>query len=238
MGRLYRATTSRIREWRLPGLLRQLQRAPPSAAAIMPIVARLREAWGNTGWSADLGAVEEVVTRALRSPGPFLECGAGFSTLLLGVIARRNGTTVWSLEQDAEWSLTMRRRLAAAGLHNVQLLYAPLEVTDGGAWYRCDDDAIPRAFPLVFCDGPAVLKSQWPEAVYLVWRSRLVAELTRRSIAFGTIVLDDAEDARCGRLVDAWRSAGLQTEIVATPFGRHVVASQPLMAPASGNQRA
>jgi hypothetical protein len=198
----------------------------------MPAVARLRAAWGNTDWSADLGALEDVVTRALDSPGPFLECGAGVSTLVLGVIAKRNGTVVWSLEQDAAWARTMRRRLAIAGLRNVRLIHAPLAIADDGVWYQFDDAAMPRGFPLVFCDGPAVWKSRWPEAVYLAWRSRLVPELRRRSIAFGTIVLDDAQDARCGALMDAWRGEGLDAEIVTTPFGRHVVARQPL-APSS-----
>ena len=202
----------------------------------MPIVARLREAWGNTGYSADLGYLEGVVIRALNSSGPFLECGAGLSTVVLGALTRQNGSSVWSLEQDEEGAHLLRSKLAALGLGHIQVVHAPLAVTDGAAWYTFDSPSIPRAFATVFCDGPAVRKSLWPADVYGAWRSPLVAQLRKRMMTFGDIVLDDAEDPRCGALIETWRREGLRTEIVETPFGRYVVAT-PLPAESRSSDR-
>lgn len=221
----YRAAHRQIRERRIPGLVRELQRTPASPDAAMLIVARLREAWGNTGYSADLGYLEGVVSRALHSSGPFLECGAGLSTVVLGALTRQNGSAVWSLEQGEEDARVLRSRLAALGLGHVHVVHAPLAVTDGAAWYEFDSSSMPRAFATVFCDGPAVRKSLWPPDIYGAWRSPLVPQLRKRMMTFGEIVLDDAEDSRCGALIDTWRRQGLRTEIVETPFGRYVVAT-------------
>jgi len=231
LSRLYNVIVDRTREWRIRDVVRELRRTEPSRATILPLVVRLRDAWGNTGWSADLGFLEAVVVEGLESSGPFLECGAGLSTVILGVIAERKGAVVWSLEQDERWSLAMRARLVALGLGNVHIVYAPLEIKDGAAWYAFDDSSMPRAFPTIFCDGPSVRRSQWPEAVYRGWRTPLVAELRRRGISFGSIVLDDADDRRCGALIDAWRHEGLLADRVETQFGPHVVARQPLVEP-------
>jgi len=219
------AIARRLRNRRIQRLVAALQGAPRSRQAIMPVVAKLREAWGNTGWSADLGYLGEIVEQSLGSRGPFLECGAGLSTVVLGALGDRDGTSVWTLEQDADWVQAMGDRLAALGLRNVELVHAPLSVVDGAAWYTFDDARMPRAFPAVFCDGPSVRRSLWPTDVYRQWRSRLVTELGLRQMAFGVIVLDDAEDMRCPTLVEAWRRVGLGVEIVETPFGRHVVAA-------------
>jgi hypothetical protein len=225
--RLYWATDDQIRLLRIKALVRSLKRAQLSRPALLSIVAQLRQTWGNTNYSADLGFLEEIVVAAMRPTGPFLECGSGLSTVVLGVLAQRNGVTVWSLEQDIVWSRAMWSRLAALGLSNVYLLHAPLELKDGGVWYGFDAAAMPRAFSTVFCDGPAVRKSQWPAAAHRAWRSRLVEELRQRGITFGKIVLDDAEDARSPDLIEAWRRAGLIVEIVECQFGRHIVATQP-----------
>jgi hypothetical protein len=112
--RLRHTLAGMLREQRLPWLARALLHVPATPGAIMEAVVRLRRAWGNDGWSADLGCLEEAVTRALRSPGPFLDCGSGISTVVLAAIAARRGTVVWSLEQDETWARLMRRRLAVA----------------------------------------------------------------------------------------------------------------------------
>jgi len=81
LSRLYNVIVDRTREWRIRDVVRELRRTEPSRATILPLVVRLRDAWGNTGWSADLGFLEAVVVEGLESSGPFLECGAGLSTV-------------------------------------------------------------------------------------------------------------------------------------------------------------
>jgi hypothetical protein len=119
----------------------------------------------------------------------------------------------------------MWSRLSALGLSNVHLLHAPLELKDGGVWYRFEAGSMPRSFSTVFCDGPAVRKSQWPTGAHRLWRSRRVDELRQRGITSGKIVLDDAEDARSPALIESWRRAGLRVEVVECRFGRHIVAT-------------
>ena len=104
---------------------------------------------------------------------------------------------------------------------------ARTEVRDGAAWYAFDDQSFPRSFTAVFCDGPAVMETDWPEPIHRAWRSGLVRELRRRGIAFETILLDDAENPRCPFLLENWRESGLITRVVETPYGRHVVATVP-----------
>ena len=228
LAQFYRAVRRRIREWRIRRAVHALRGIALSRDEVMPLVARLREAWGNTSYSADLGYLDELVERALYSRGPFLECGSGLSTVVLGVLAQRTGADVWSLEQDQEWAIAVGRRLTALGLGHVRLVHAPLEATpDGQAWYAFNHHSLPRNFAAVFCDGPAVRRSLWPPAVHLAWRSPVVSELRKRKITFGEIILDDHEDRRCEHLMATWRRAGLLTEVVVTPFGRHVVAIWP-----------
>lgn len=233
----HRAASDRLRQWRVRSAVRDLRRAALLPESVLPVMSRLRMAWGNTGWSADLGFLDAIVRQILETPGPFLECGAGVSTLILGVLAERTGKDVWSLEQDEEWFAFVRKELRDLGLERVHLVDAPLEVRDGAAWYAFDDQSFPRSFTTVFCDGPAIKQSEWPESVHRAWRSGVVRELRRRGIAFETILLDDAENPRCPFLLENWRESGLITHVVETPYGRHVLATDPA-ADQSGEKKA
>lgn len=72
------------------------------------LIAEMHAAWGNIAWSADAAFVTEIARRTLASPGPFLDCGSGLSTIVAGVIAQERGSRVWSLEQDRGWYEHMR----------------------------------------------------------------------------------------------------------------------------------
>ena len=222
---LYNAMEAHVRERRVLKLVRQLQTAPRTREAIMPIVARLRGVWGNDSFSADLGFLDEVVQRVLTTRGPYLDCGSGISTVILGALTTGSADTVWSLEQDEQWYQEMREWLEVLNLDSVQLLLAPLRIHGNVAWYSFEHPRFPSAFPLVICDGPSVRRSQWPDEVHRSWRAGVVPELRRRGVSFGTIILDDASDERCAGLIDTWRASGLHVATVETSHGSHVVAS-------------
>jgi len=209
---------------------------PLALPELLPLVASLRAVWGNGAWPADTGFMADAMACVLRTPGPFLDCGSGLSTIVLGVLARERGTAVWSLEQDAEWARVVQSRLDMLGLGNVTLVHAPLELVDGAVWYGFDDRIMPRHFPAVFCDGPSVGRSRWPAPVHEAWRSAVVKELRKRGITFETILLDDAEDPRCPALRDAWHREGLRTRVVVTPSGHHLVAEWPQSASAPAHR--
>ena len=220
----YEAFRTRIRRQRVRKLVAQLRSIERRSDAVMPIVTRLREVWGNDSYTADLGFLAEMVERTLTTRGPFLDCGSGISTVILGAITAGSDDSVWSLEQDEVWCREMRVELRRLGLPHVQLLHAPLEITGTAAWYTIDRSDFPRNFPLIICDGPAIRRSLWPPDVFQSWRVGVVEALRKRGVSFETIVLDDADDRRCGTLIDTWRNAGLAVEIVETITGRHVVA--------------
>lgn len=221
---LYVALQSHLRRRRIRLLVAQLRSVARTPEAILPIVVRLHDAWGNQSFTADVGFLEEMVERTLASRGPFLDCGSGISTVILGALTSGSSDVVWSLEQDEHWYRDMRDCLQMLELTDVQLLFAPLVISGDVTWYSFEHARFPTAFPLILCDGPAVHRSEWPADVFKSWRAGVVNELRRRGVSFETIVLDDAHDPRCGALIDAWRNAGLQVETVVTPTGSHVVA--------------
>ena len=219
------ALEARIRARRVRTLVRQLQTVARTRDAVMPIVARLRSVWGNDSFTADIGFLDEMVQRMLTARGPFLDCGSGLSTVILGALATGSAASVWSLEQDEQWYREMHAWLKVLTLDNVQLLLAPLSVSGNATWYSFEDHRFPSAFSLVVCDGPSVRRSQWPDEVFRSWRAGVVPELRRRGVSFETVILDDATDKRCAALIDAWRAAGLRVETVETLSGLHVVAT-------------
>src|SRR5262252_6242599 len=125
--------------------------------ALAPDGRLLRElisAWGNSGWIAEGGYLRACLTNALASRGPTLECGCGLSTLLLGVVAQRQGYEHWALEHLPEWGTKVGDCVARYGLREVRLHTAPLRRYDEFTWYDPPLARLPRAFALVVCDGP------------------------------------------------------------------------------------
>src|SRR5262245_43062238 len=130
--------------------------ANPSAALVegARLLPELISAWGNSGWIAQEAYLRACLTSALASRGPMLECGCGLSTLLLGVVAQRQGYEHWALEHLPEWGTKVGAFVARYGLDAVRLHTAPLRRYDGYAWYDPPLARLPRAFALMVCDGP------------------------------------------------------------------------------------
>jgi hypothetical protein len=187
------------------------------------MIREIRRVWGDHRWAADASFLWEVATRAARGPGPFLDCGSGLSTVVAGALAGRYGTVVWSLEQDEAWYRRMARVVSAIRLDNVVLVHAPLRSYGDFAWYDVERGTLPPELGAVFCDGPAVSRSQWPEPHFSNWRSGVVTVLRDLGITFGELLLDDADDRRCAQLRQRWEEAGVRTEVRATADGPFVV---------------
>jgi hypothetical protein len=212
------------RQRRIRGLVDRLRGTPPDLRTWSPLLAELRAAWGNEGWTADLSVIEAGVARVIAAPGNVLECGGGLSTVVFGVLAEHVGGEVWALEQGETWARATARDASKLGLRAAHVIHGPLVERGGAAWYDFDHAPLPSDFTLVFCDGPAVFRSAWPEPVFLAWRGGVVAELRRRGISFRTIVLDDGDDRRCEAVLETWRELGLRCERVDTDTGPYVLA--------------
>jgi predicted O-methyltransferase YrrM len=119
--------------------------------AIFPDLIR---GWGNEDWSAQEEFLASCSKYALKSDGPLLECGTGLSTIVLGVIAQKNGNTVWSLEHNAKWAQRVARVLKRYAISSVHLCVNPLKDYGEFAWYDPPFDPMPPNFSTVICDGP------------------------------------------------------------------------------------
>jgi hypothetical protein len=202
-----------INELRTQAIARRVTRA---------LIADIHEAWGNVDWSADAAFVGEGADRALASPGPFLDCGSGLTTVVVGVIADQLGTRVWSLEQDLPWYRRMRSVLAKYEILSVDLRYAPLRSYGEYAWYDVDERSFPRTFTHIFCDGPAVFPNDWPEPLHSNWRAGVVSALQAMGVGFDSILLDDAEDPRSATVRERWLRLGIKTEVISSPTGAFI----------------
>jgi predicted O-methyltransferase YrrM len=112
------------------------------------------DAWGNFDFASKPAYLQRVSVAASAESGPFLECGAGLSTVILGAAAKRRGTTVVSLEHDSFWARHMRRVLRRHALDEcVTVVHAALQSYGEFDWYRLPED-LETDFGLVICDGP------------------------------------------------------------------------------------
>lgn len=81
--------------------------------------------WGNEGMSAQPEYLAEVITQARATPGAILECGAGLTTLILGLIARRRAGRVISLEENGLYAQDVRSRLARYSIAHAEIVLRP-----------------------------------------------------------------------------------------------------------------
>jgi predicted O-methyltransferase YrrM len=119
-----------------------------------PVVIDLIYGWGNEEWGALDEYLGGCIGHALTSRGPILECGSGLSTILLGVVAKRQCQSHWALEHTSEWAAKVQRYLNRYKLDSVVLCAKPLKDYGDFCWYDVPLESMPDSFSLVVCDGP------------------------------------------------------------------------------------
>ena len=95
-----------------------------------------------------------VLRHSQATDGPILECGSGLSTILLGLVAQRNGNKVWALEHNAFFAEKVRSTLKSYGIKSVELYETDLRDYGPYCWYDPPKGKMPKNFSLVVCDGP------------------------------------------------------------------------------------
>jgi len=222
LSRVFHALDAARRERIVGRCLGELRERDWERGVDTSLLDELRTAFGNTDWSADTMYLAALADRVLGTRGPFLECGSGLTTVVAGALAERRGRRVVSLEQDEAWHAHVTQTLRRFEIGAVTCSYAPLRPYGEYVWFDLRDTTLPTEFSAVFCDGPAVGR-RWPEPLRGNWRAGLVPILSERHIRFGEILLDDADDPRCGQLRRVWEAAGITTEVVETATGPIVV---------------
>lgn len=118
------------------------------------LIQKLIYGWGNQGWSAHTGFLESCIKVSLTSERAILECGSGLTTVIVGIIAKKKGLTVISLEHNRKWADNVNNYLTKLNLTNVRIQVVRIVDYDGYHWYDIKKSDIPTTFDMVICDGP------------------------------------------------------------------------------------
>jgi hypothetical protein len=174
-------------------LLRQLRTASVEQALDPAMLRRLRWAWANPN-SASVEYLSAVGEAAAAAKGPILECGSGISTVVVGVVARRTGNALITLEHSAWWSRNVRSSLKMAGITEIDYRIRPLRFYDGYDWY--DAGTVPTDIALVICDGPPATSRSG--------RYGLMPQLNDHLAADARVFLDDYDRPSEVAVVKRW----------------------------------
>ena len=186
------------RERQLGAALKRLTATAASGTTDSEVLAELERAWGDDGWRAAGGYLEEVARFAREARGPVLEIGSGLTTLILGALVARRGIPVWTLEHHPDYFGHTGERLKSFGLANVHLTLAPLRDYGEFCWYDPPLDKLPRDFSLVIADGPPGDVKGGRFGLLPVLRSHFAPGVV--------VLLDDAERAREKAVLEKWQS--------------------------------
>jgi predicted O-methyltransferase YrrM len=162
---------------------------------------------------AGLAAVcAEVTGRQCRR---IVECGSGFSTLVLARFLHTRGGRLVSLEHDQTWATRVRGELAAAGLAEIaRVVLAPLEphplTCEGLRWYAQRAlRSLPQRIDLLLVDGPPAFEPEFELSRYPA-----LPVLVERLAPDATVILDDIDRPGERRTLDGWqRGYGFRFEL-------------------------
>lgn len=196
------------RERRLDAAMHRLAAVPPNEAPGVDVLTELAQAWGEDGFRAVGGYLEEVTRWASEAKGPVLEIGSGLTTLILGSVVGRRGFPVWTLEHHPEFFRNTEATLKRYNLNNVHLTLAPLRDYGDFYWYDPPRDQMPRDFSLIVADGP-------PGDVK-GGRFGLLPVLRSHFASGAVVLLDDAERPQEKAVLQKWASEyGLSHQLYA-----------------------
>lgn len=174
-----------------------------SLHAAMPIESPLPPMRGPV-ISPDFGAALISLIREIR-PRLVVEAGSGVSTLILayGLKGIGQGRLV-SLEEDAEYADTTRRRLREHGLESLaSVMHAPLKrVAVGGreaTWYDLDTLGAVRDIDLMVIDGPRQDRRPTKHVRYPA-----LPLLFARMSEHAAVILDDCNRRDEQEIVERW----------------------------------
>jgi hypothetical protein len=173
------------RERRLGAAMRRFASVAENRIPAGDDLADLGRAWGEDGYRAVGGYLEEVARRAVEARGPILEIGSGLTTLILGALTARRGLPVWTLEHHPHYFRQTQESIKTHNLPNLHLTFAPLRDYGEFCWYDAPLDTLPRDFSLVIADGPPGDVKGGRFGLLPVLRSHFASEVI--------VLLDDAE---------------------------------------------
>jgi predicted O-methyltransferase YrrM len=134
-----------------------------------------------------------------------VECGAGFSTLVLARVLRARAGRLVSLEHDRAWATRVQTALAAAGLAEIaRVALAPLEphplALNGLHWYAQRAlPSLPPRIDLMLVDGPPAFEPHLELSRYPA-----LPALVERLAPDATVILDDIDRPGELHVLETW----------------------------------
>ena len=134
-----------------------------------------------------------------------VECGSGFSTLVLARLLRARAGRLVSLEHDRAWATRVQSELAAAGLAEIaRVALAPLEphplALNGLHWYAQRAlPSLPPRIDLLLVDGPPAFEPHIELSRYPA-----LPALAERLAPDATVILDDVDRPGELRILETW----------------------------------
>jgi hypothetical protein len=187
------------RERKMRRAIRQINRLKEGEILSRELLAMCAAGWGDDGFRAVGGYLEEVVQSAVAAEGAILEIGSGLTTLLLGLLAGRRGLQVWTLEHLPEFHHRIQTRLKRYRIPNVHPILAPLYDYGEFSWYASPElELMPHDFRLVIADGPPNSTKGGRYGLLPVMRSHFASEVV--------ILLDDAERVSEQTVLNQWQA--------------------------------
>jgi hypothetical protein len=186
--------------------MHKLAKLPPGEVPSRELLKQLRLGWDNRAWDAKLDYIEEIARRVTTTKGPILECGSGLSTLVMGHLAGKRNTEVWSLEHHPGWHVRVSSAIKRYRVPGVHLCHKPLRDYTTFNWYDPPLAEMPARFSLVICDGPPDLEGGG--------RYGLLPILGDRLANGATILFDDAREPGQPEVLQRWATeSGVTVEL-------------------------
>jgi hypothetical protein len=195
----------------------------------IPELVEFRKAWGNEGFSADLTYLAETIRLITQYPTDVLECGTGATTIIAGVLAELYGFDVYCLEQDPEWSQSVRRSVKINGLNRVHIIDAHLIKHSDYMWYDMSAVKLPHKFGVVLCDAPFIAEDLG-EPFFSSWRYGILPFCRQSGTSFRALLLDDLNDnySRAEPVLARWRSEfQISQDVISSSEGECAVIRLP-----------
>lgn len=167
----------------------------------------LESGWEDDGFHASLEFLNAVACFAATTSGPILELGTGLTTLLLGVIAEKTGSEIWSFEHSPLFHSRIAAHINRYRLKNVHAVLAELRDFGDFEWYdSASISDLPSDFSVVVVDGPPGDTKGGRFGLMPVFHNRLARDVQ--------IIFDDAERAAELEVLKAWEKGwGLKSII-------------------------
>ena len=161
------------------------------------LVNRFARGWGDDGFRAVGGYLQEVANRAGATNGHILEIGSGLTTILMAALTLNRRVEIWTLEHSEEFYQRTQSWLESLHLTNVHLFHSPLQNYGDFVWYTPPLELMPAEFELVVADGPPGDTKGGRYGLLPIMKEKIRA---------ATILLDDAERIRERETMLRWQN--------------------------------